>query len=392
MTQQDILAQIAGQMDTLRSKTVLYAGANLPEPQVLDAYSPALSAYPAMGPSYQKEQPGTELVSALEIELKERLCSMFGAAWAEPRLLSCTMANLAVFHCFSKPGDLMFGPAAAHGGHLSQRRGGTPELAGLVVEDLPFDTARVALDPEAAADRVRQRRPALVVFGRSVMIRPDEIGPVVAAAREVGAKTLYDASHVLGLIAGGAFPNPLEAGVDLLTSSTYKTFPSRPHAIVVGTNPEDGLTLADIIDGRLMANGDAGRLPQLLSSLRLAEKTIHAYAEATCRKSAELAAALRAAGVPVIAPQDGEIFTHQLLVPLATGVDARKVMAAFQERDVLVGSCADPTRPGEQAIRVGTQFITLHGAPLSGVADIARCFAKLLCADERGGAMLRESA
>lgn len=37
------------------------------------------------------------------------------------------------------------------------------------------------------------------------MIKPDELAPVVSAAKDVGAKTVFDASHVSGLIAGGAF-------------------------------------------------------------------------------------------------------------------------------------------------------------------------------------------
>ncbi|AGT08767.1 serine hydroxymethyltransferase [Paracoccus aminophilus] len=258
----------AADLAELSSKTVLYAGANLPSPAILAAYSPALSAFPAMGPSHLKEQPGTALISALEEEISDRVCAMFGASWAEPRLPSCTMANLAVFQCFGTPGALLLAPAAAHGGHLSQRRGGTPELAGLEVRDLPFDAANLRMDAARAAEDIRAQKPAMVMLGRSVILRPDDLAPVVQAAREIGALTIYDASHVLGLIAGGTFPNPLAAGIDLMTSSTYKTFPGRPHALVMGRDPKDGARLAEFIDRRFMANGDNGRLPQMLMSLR----------------------------------------------------------------------------------------------------------------------------
>src|SRR5690606_10792725 len=113
------------------------------------------------------------------VAVRERICALFGAQWAEPRLPSCTIANLAVYHAFSKPGDLLLAPAAAHGGHLSQRRGGTPSLAGLVVKDLPFDTRQCVLDAPRAADLVRELRPTLVMLGRSVIIKPDDIEPVV---------------------------------------------------------------------------------------------------------------------------------------------------------------------------------------------------------------------
>lgn len=362
LNEQRLLEQALGRSATLNDgRLMLYAGANLPSLEAQQAYSPALSAYPAMGPSFSKEQPDTDVVSGLEVAVRERICALFGAQWAEPRLPSCTIANLAVFHAFSQPGDLLLAPAAAHGGHLSQRRGGTPSLAGLEVEDLPFDTHRCVLDAARAAERVRERRPTLVMLGRSVIIKPDDIEPVVEAAREVGAKTIFDASHVSGLIAGGTFPNPLALGVDVLTSSTYKTLPGRPHSLIAGRDPADGERLARLIDGALLANYDAGKLPSFLHTLREVEEKGKAYAEKVCANSQALAQGLRQLGVTVIAPAVGEIFTHQILIPMAAEVVAPVAMAALERQGILVGMCADPTSPGNYALRVGTQFITAQG-------------------------------
>lgn len=384
MTEQQLLAAALARGTAFDSRIVLYAGANLPASDVLAAYQPALSAYPAMGPSFAKEQPEVDIVSGLEQAISARICALFNATWAEPRLPSCTMANLAVFHCFGKAGDLMLGPAAAHGGHLSQRRGGTPDLAGLVVEDLPYDIANVCLDAEAAARMVFEKKPALVLLGRSVIIKPDDLAPVIAAAKAVGAKTIYDASHVLGLIAGGSFPNPLDLGVDLITSSTYKTFPGRPHAIVAGRNPQDGADLARFIDTKFMANGDNGRLPQLLMSLIDAQESIADYAAKITQTSRAMTQALRAAGITVIAPQDHETFTHQILIPLAANCPPRAAMEALQAKGVLIGTCADPTRAGGAALRLGTQYITRHPREGQSPAQIAAIFTAIFAPDDQG--------
>lgn len=362
LNEQRLLEQALARGATLNDgRLMLYAGANLPSQQAQQAYSPALSAYPAMGPSFAKEQPDTDVVSGLEVAVRERICGLFGAQWAEPRLPSCTIANLAVFHAFSTPGDLLLAPAAAHGGHLSQRRGGTPSLAGLEVEDLPFDTRNCVLDAARAGERVRERRPTLVMLGRSVIITPDDIAPVVEAAQEVGAKTIFDASHVSGLIAGGTFPNPLSLGVDVITSSTYKTLPGRPHSLIAGRHPADGERLAKLIDGALLANYDAGKLPGFLHTLREVQANGKSYAQRVCANSEFLAHKLRQLGVAVIAPGAGEVFTHQILIPMIAEVAAPVAMAALEQKGILVGTCADPTSPGNYALRVGTQYITAQG-------------------------------
>lgn len=373
LNEQRLLEQALARGASLNDgRLMLYAGANLPSQQAQLAYSPALSAYPAMGPSFAKEQPDTAVVSGLEVAVRDRICELFDAQWAEPRLPSCTIANLAVFHAFSKPGDLLLAPAAAHGGHLSQRRGGTPSLAGLEVEDLPFDTRHCVLDTTRAADLVRERRPTLVMLGRSVIIKPDDIKPVVEAAQEVGAKTIFDASHVSGLIAGGTFPNPLSLGVDVITSSTYKTLPGRPHSLIAGRHPADGERLARLIDGALLANYDAGKLPAFLHTLREVQANGKSYAQRVCANSESLTHALRQRGVVVIAPEAGQVFTHQILIPMTADMAAPLAMTALEQKGILVGTCADPTSPGNYALRVGTQYITAQGQDSDIVAIALR--------------------
>lgn len=374
-----LLAASAERLVQLQAqRLMLYAGANLPSARAMAAYNPALSAYPAMGPAFAKEQPEAELVSELERYTQATATQLFKANWAQVRLPSCTLANLAMFHAYCQPGDRILAPAAEHGGHLSQRRGGTPALAGLLVEDLPFDAATCQLDTERAVAQVERVRPRLVVLGRSIMVKADDIAPVVQAARAVGARTLFDASHVLGLIAGGVYPNPFDAGVDLVTSSTYKTLPGRPQGLVLGRNPQDAQRLDRVLDGQMLANYDAGRLPSLAVTLDEALADDGAYARAIVDNSTALHRALLAAGLPVIAAQGREVHTHQLLLPLASSVDPRAAMLALQAHAVLIGTCVDPTRAGHHALRLGTQFITRQGLASAQMPQVAQLLAQVL--------------
>lgn len=378
-TVDQLLEACVGRLPQLQAqRLMLYAGANLPSERAMAAYNPALSAYPAMGPAYAKEQPETELVSELEQFTSQAAMRLFNAAWAEVRLPSCTLANLAVFQAFCQPGERILAPAAEHGGHLSQRRGGTAELAGLTVEDLPFDRATCQLDTGRAVELVTRIRPRLVVLGRSIMVKADDIAAVVQAARAVGAKTLFDASHVLGLIAGGVYPNPLDAGVDLISSSTYKTLPGRPQGLVLGRDPQDAEVLRSLLDTRMLANYDAGRLPSLAVTLDEALADGGEYARRIVGNSAALHRALLAAGLPVIAATGNEVHTHQLLLPLTAGVDPRSAMQALQAHGILIGTCVDPTRAGGHALRLGTQFITRQGLQGEHMAEVAGLLARVL--------------
>lgn len=105
MTDPDLAARVARHADAMRHEfLVLYAGASLMPDARARLMAPELSALPAMGPADAKEQPGAGFVTALERELTQVACDLFGADWAEMRLPSCTLANLAVYAHFTRPG------------------------------------------------------------------------------------------------------------------------------------------------------------------------------------------------------------------------------------------------------------------------------------------------
>ena len=187
-----------------------------------------------------------------------------------------------------------------------------------------------------------------------------------------------------GLIAGGTFPNPLDLGVDVLTSSTYKTLPGRPHSLIAGRNPDEGERLAQFIDQKFLANYDAGRLPSFLVTLREARLNGQDYARRICANTEALAEGLRSQGVEIIAPVEGECFTHQILIPMDADVPAASAIAFFQTHDILVGTCADPKREGGYALRVGTQFLTSLGEGPAKMLDVGRVLSELLAVSDAG--------
>jgi glycine hydroxymethyltransferase len=382
--QSEIAERVRGEAHRLRhERLILYAGANILTPALEAAFDPTLSLMPFMGPPHDKEQPGSDFAASLEVLTSRLACEVFGAGWADCRLPSCTIANLAVFACFTTPGDTILAPAASDGGHLSQRRGGTPSLFGLDIVDLPFDAARQALDAPGAAALVRAYRPRLVMLGRSVMLGPDGLGPVVEAARDTGALTVYDLSHLAGLVAGGAFPNPLREGVDLVTMSTYKTLAGPTGAIVAGADSDTGARFAEFVDGALLANQDAARLPPLAGAL--AEfRAGGSYARRTIDLASALKTALAAAGLPVLLP-GAPARSHQVVVPIGDLAATKTAMAALELGHLLVGRCPVPGEPGRHGLRFGSQLAARTGITPNSLAAVADAVAALLRATHQAG-------
>ena len=67
---------------------------------------------------------------------------------------------------------------------------------------------------------------------------PTPLQELANAAHEVGATVMYDGAHVLGLIAGGVFQDPLREGADVMTGSSHKTFPGPQGGFLI-SNSED---------------------------------------------------------------------------------------------------------------------------------------------------------
>jgi glycine hydroxymethyltransferase len=91
------------------------------------------------------------------------------------------------------------------------------------------------IDMEKAIELVEKKKPRLVIFGASLFLFPHPVKALAKAAREIEAQVCYDASHVLGLIAGKTFQDPLREGASLLFGSTHKSF----------FGPQSGVILAD---------------------------------------------------------------------------------------------------------------------------------------------------
>ena len=141
-------------------------------------------------------------------------------------------------------------------------------VRGLNLITYPWNEERMEPDIDASLSMIRENEPNLVLFGQSVFLFPTPLEELADAAHECGSKVMYDGAHVMGLIAGGMFQDPLREGADVLTGSSHKTFPG----------PQGGFLLSNSDDPSFHKRLNNSIFPGVCSSYHLhhvAERQSH---------------------------------------------------------------------------------------------------------------------
>src|SRR3989475_10433484 len=159
--------------------------------------------------------------------------NLFRSRHADVRPISGTVANLAVYYALLEPGDIMTSVALSHGAHISSAKFGAAGMRGVNNVNYPFDVDRMNIDVDGTATLIKLVKPKVAAFGQSVFLFPTPLADLRDAFQEAGCPVWYDGAHVLGLIAGGQFQDPLHEGADVVTGSTHKTRPGPQHGILL---------------------------------------------------------------------------------------------------------------------------------------------------------------
>ncbi|HEX2066239.1 MAG TPA: serine hydroxymethyltransferase, partial [Candidatus Thermoplasmatota archaeon] len=327
-----------------------------------------------------------DTVEALGMELARQV---FRCAFANLQATSGTTANLAVLKALTKPGDPITAVATADGGHISHAPMGAVGVRGLDLHTYPWDVERMEPDVDASARLLREKRPKLALFGQSMFLFPTPLKELAEVAHEVGAAVMYDGAHVLGLIAGGQFQDPLREGADVLTGSSHKTFPG----------PQGGFVLSGSKDEKLQRRLHAGVFPGVVSSYHLhhvAGKVVALaefqafgaqYAKDTVANAQALAAALAAEGFDVLAESRGYTRSHQVVTrhgPTDSGAGAAAAKT-LEEAGIVTNMNMLPgdTKPlTPSGLRLGVQELTRVGMGKGEMQEVARLYARVLLEGE----------
>ncbi|MEY7973582.1 serine hydroxymethyltransferase [Saccharomonospora xinjiangensis] len=364
----------------------LNPASNIMNPRAEAMLSAGLSSRASLGYPGDKYETGLEAVEQIEVIAAELVAEVFGAGYAEIRVPSGAVANLYAFLATCEPGDTIIAPPPAIGGHVTHHTEGAAGKYRLRTVAAPVDPGGYTVDVDALRALAHEVRPALITLGGSLNLFPHPIAEVRDIADEVGAKVLFDAAHLCGLIAGGAWQRPLDEGAHLMTFSTYKSLGGPPGGAVVTDDPAIAERIDRIAFPGLTANFDAGRTAALAVTMLDWKVAGRAYASAMTETAARLAEELLAAGAPVFTGTRGPTLSHQFALRARRWGGGQHAARRLREANLLacgivlpddrVGSVdgADGVNGADgdvNGLRLGTPEVVRLGMKPSDMADLA---------------------
>ncbi|MCW4026741.1 MAG: serine hydroxymethyltransferase [Candidatus Bathyarchaeota archaeon] len=317
---------------------------------------------------------GQKYMTAIEDCTTDLIKKVFNCSWADTRLVSGTHANLAAFKGLSTTTHTqkMVVTPLSCGAHISHDYAGLAgRVLGLVNIDHAYNTEDMNIDPDKSASIIRAAQPGIVTFGGSLFLFPHPVKELRTVADEVGAFIVYDAAHVFGLIAGGAFQDPLREGADFITASTHKTFPG----------PQGGTILADLQNSRMAkaikdvqyavfplstSNTHLARLP----ALGIAALEMHMFgkelAKQTVKNAQTAGQYLYEKGVKVLGEPKGFTMSHQLAVDVREYGGGKRVAEDLEAANIILNRNLLPyddqhDRENPSGLRIGFQDVTRRG-------------------------------
>lgn len=315
---------------------------------------------------------GTRFTDEIE-EYGEKLArELFKAETADLRPLSGHIADLIVLANLTKQNDKIMCVSPDNGGYPGMWEKGLAGFLKLKAVAFPFSKKDMNIEIEEAKALIEKAKPKMLVFGASLITFPQPVKDLATDARENGAVVGFDGSHVLGLIAGGEFQDPLREGAQLLFGSTHKSFFGPQGGIILG-NKDPGELLKEKIYPAFVDNAHWNRIAALTLSLAEMKKFGKPYASQIVRNSSTLAKSLHDYGFPVIASHLGFTRSHQVILDYGGLEKATGIAKRLQNANIIV----------DCVIRVGTCEATRRGMKESEMLRIAELFKRTIMDAEK---------
>lgn len=310
---------------------------------------------------------GTQFIDQVEQQGEQLAKQLFGAETADLRPLSGHIADLIVLASFTKPNDTIMSVSAEDGGYPGIWKKGIPNFLQLKNVKFPFSKENMNIDVEKAEALIKKTKPRIIIFGASLFLFPQPVKALTKVAREINAHIGYDGSHVLGLIAGKKFQDPLHEGAAVLFGSTHKSF-FGPQGGIILADEEHGEIIKRRIYPAFVDNAHWNRIAALTLALAEMKEFGKAYAAQVIKNAQALAKALADSDFPVVCSSLGFTKSHQVLLDYG-GYKKGKLVAKRLEKANIIADCA---------VRLGVCELTRRGMKAKDMHRVAELIKRVI--------------
>ena len=339
----------------------------------------------AEGHPGERYYQGTEIIDEIESLLKQHMKSLFHCKHTDVRPISGTIANDAVFSRYIRRGDIALGQlhARRRAHQPSQRR-----LRRQVHEEhreLPAHRGRLAHRHRPyPGPHEGPRAEGRSIMGKSLFLFPEPLKELAPYCRKKGIQLIYDAAHVLGLIAGHQFQDPLAEGATIVTASTHKTFFGSQRGVILSNVDDEEWRKID--KGAFPGSSSNHHLETLvalaLSTYEMLEFGAD-YARQVVANAKHLARKLFELGFKVQGEQFGFTESHQVAIDMTDFGGGETAARDLKDNRIIVNMNLLPFEPLDHAtspagIRIGVQEMTRVGMKEPEMDRIADLFKRCL--------------
>ncbi|MBK7637867.1 MAG: serine hydroxymethyltransferase [Saprospiraceae bacterium] len=371
---------IQEELQRQRQGIELIASENFTSQAVINAVGSCLTNKYAEGYPGKRYYGGCEVVDKIEQIAIDRLCTLFGAEYANVQPHSGAQANAAIFLGVLQPGDAILGFDLSHGGHLSH--GSPVNYSGKVYQanfyGVDQETGRI--DMEKVAIKAHEVKPKLIICGASAYSRDWDYKRFREIADEVGALLLADIAHPAGLIAADLLTDPLPH-CHIVSSTTHKTLRGpRGGIIMLGkdfanpwgrtTKKGDPIMMSTILNSAVFPGMQGGPLEHVIAAKAIAfgeasQESFKDYGKQVIANANAMANAFTSKGYKIIS---GGTDNHMMLIDLrakSADISGRDAENALVAADITINKNMVPfdSRPAlhTSGIRIGTAAVTTRG-------------------------------
>lgn len=305
------------------------------------------------------------LLDNLNEMTREMTMSTFNAEECDIRLLSgLSGLNVLLFSLLDDK-EVMFRMLDGHGGHLStvpiSRRLNIHSHDMILGEDY-------RLDMDHFAQLYRSAKPKVVLLDSSYVLFPY---PVKQIREMVGQDTIivYDASHIIAMVARGLFQSPFDEGADIMHATTHKTLWGPQKSMILFKHKGVHSEKVQRVVGDLVSNTHLHHIFALYLALLEFKHFGTEYAQAIVRDAKYLAEKLDAYGLNVVARNYGYTESNQIWLDFGSKEEAINQFKKLDSVNISTNLIFIPR--GCWGIRLALNGITRFGAPVQCLDELA---------------------